>query len=256
MANLSQPDLAALRRLLAQPGHPRSMPPLRLDEAINRLLPGGGLARGALHEVAGGGAEIEHAAAAVLFVATILAGQARTEPIPVLWVAARNAIHAPALAGAGLHPDRVIYAEASRPAAVLLAMEDALGHSGLAGVVGELAGRLSLTASRRLQLAAEASGTVAFLLRRSNRFDDPAFAEPCAAVTRWRVESLPSAPPLPAQPAVRGLGRARWRLDLLRCRGGNPATWIVEAPDAQGRLGVPADLADRPAASQRLRGAA
>jgi protein ImuA len=248
-------SLAALRRLVAEPvPGPDRLPPIRLGAAIDRALPGGGLARGGLHEVAGAGPEVEHAASACLFVAAALAdavahaGAEAGAPGVVLWVAPGTGVYPPALAAAGLHPDRVIYAEAGRPAGVLLAMEDALRHAGLAGVVGELSGRLSLTASRRLQLAAEASGVPAFLLRRSRRFDDPALAEPCAAVTRWRLTSLPSAPPLPEAPWVRGLGRSRWRLDLIRCRGAEPATWMVEAPDAQGRLGVPAPFSDRPAA--------
>lgn len=222
-------------------------PPAHDDDAFRADL-----FRNGLHEVADSGPQVEHAAASCLFVAAILAARVG----PVLWILPRADVHPPALAGVGLHPDRVIYAEARRPAAVLLAMEDSLRHGGLAGVVGELSGRLSLTASRRLQLAAESSGTAAFLLRRSRRFDDPVLAEPCAALTRWRIASLPSSPPLPEAPDVPGLGRARWRLDLIRRRGGLPATWILEAPDAQGRLGVPADLADRPAATQPSRRAA
>ena len=66
-------------------------------------------------------------------------------------------------------PDRVIYAEAGKAATALLAMEEGLRHAGLAGVVGELSGRLTLTASRRLQLAAEQSGVTCFVLRRSRR---------------------------------------------------------------------------------------
>ena len=65
-------------------------------------------------------------------------------------------------------------AEAGDAASVLLVMEEGLRHRGLAGVVGEVSGRMTLTASRRLQLAAEASGVVAFVLRRSRRHDDPA----------------------------------------------------------------------------------
>ncbi len=55
-------------------------------------------------------------------------------------------------------------------------------QAGLAGVVGETSARVTLTASRRLQLAAETSGVPAFLLRRSRTFDDPRLSEPNAAV--------------------------------------------------------------------------
>ena len=209
--------------------------------AIDGHLPGGGLAAGALHEVSGDGPDVEHGAAAALLLAGLLA-QRRG---PVLWAVMRHDLFAPALAAAGLHPDRVVFAEAGRGG--LLVMEEALRHPGLAGVVGEV-GQLGLTASRRLQLAAEGSGVTAFALRRFRQAADPALAEPNAAMTRWRVAVLPSPPPLPHAPNTPGLARARWRLDLVRCRGGAPATWIVEACDAQGRLALVTNLPHRSAA--------
>ncbi len=217
--------------------------------AIDARLPWRGLPAGALHEVAGRGPDIEHAAAAAQLVAGVLARLAGI----VVWAFEHRDLFAPGLAGVGLHPDRVIYAEAGRPRAVLLVMEEALRLRGLAGVVGELDGRLTLAASRRLQLAAEASGIIAFVLRRSRQRDAPALSEPSAAVTSWRVAARPSGPPVPHAPDTPGLGRARWRLDLTRCRGGEPYSWIVEACDAQGRLGLVADLADRPAAAPARR---
>ena len=208
--------------------------------AIDSHLPGGGLLTGALHEVAGEGADLEHGAAASLLLAGLLARRRG----PVLWAVMRADLFAPALQAAGLHPDRVVFAEAGP--AVLLVMEEALRHPGLAGVVGEV-GKMGLTASRRLQLAAEASGVTAFALRRFRQASDPALAEPNAAVTRWRVAALPSPPPLAHAPEVPGLARARWQLDLVRCRGGAPATWTVEACDAQGRLSLASDISHRQA---------
>ncbi len=212
--------------------------------AIDSHLPAGGLLAGALHEAAGEGVDLEHGAAAALLLAGLLARRRG----PVLWAVARADVFAPGLAAAGLHPDRVVFAEAGRD--VLLVMEEALRHPGLAGVVGEV-GALGLTASRRLQLAAEGSGIPAFALRRFREASNPALHEPNAAATRWRVAALPSPPPLAHAPGVPGLARARWRLDLVRCRGGAPATWIVEACDATGRLALATDVADRPAAPQR-----
>ncbi len=209
--------------------------------ALDRALPGGGLALGALHEIAGIGTEVEHGAAAALFIAGMFARLRG----PVLWATQRPDLFAPALAGAGLHPERVIYAEAGK--AVLPVMEEALRQPGLAGVVGEVEGRFGLTASRRLQLAAEQSGTIAFALRRSRAFQNPALSEPSASVTRWRIASLPSPPPILHAPETPGLSRARWRLDLVRCRGGEPSSWIVEACDAKGRLALATEFADRPA---------
>ncbi len=264
-------DLRSRIARLARDPARRRAPAIRFGlPALDRHLPDGGLAIGALHEAAGTGPDTEHAAAAALFAAGALARLRG----PVLWVLTRDDLFAPALAGVGLHPDRLILAEAGKQ--VLSVMEEGLRHPGLAGVVGELDGRLTLTASRRLQLAAEASGVTAIVLRRSRRqnpfrahshdpsrahshdlsrahsHDDPILAEPNAAVTRWRLAALPSAPPLPrpllGAPDVPGLGRARWRLELLRCRGGDPATWIVEACDATGHLALVAELSDRSAA--------
>ena len=216
--------------------------------AIDDLLPGQGL-QSALHEAAGGGAETEHGAAAALFLAGILARQKGT----ILWVQERSDLFAPALAGVGLPPERVIYLQAGRH--VLAAMEEGLRSTGLAGVVAETTARVTLTASRRLHLAAEAAGTPGFLLRRSRSVDDPRLAEMNAAVTRWRITSLPSPPPVLRAPDVPGLARAVWRLDLIRCRGGEPATWIVEACDAQGHLRLVSDVSDRSIAEDRRRAA-
>src|ERR1051325_3522352 len=75
---------------------------------IDAKLPQGGLILAALHEIAGGGLGALHGAAAALFVAGILA---RIDG-SVLWCLRARDLFAPALAGAGLHPDRVIFAEA------------------------------------------------------------------------------------------------------------------------------------------------
>jgi protein ImuA len=236
--------IASLRAQIARIGHydaPRTARTIPFGiEDIDRF---GGLLMGSLHEVAGAGPDTEHGAAAALFLAGVLA---RMEG-PVLWVQQRPDLFAPGLACAGLHPARVVFAEAGKD--VLAAMEEGLAHPGLAAVVGEYTGRLSLVASRRLQLGAEKSGVMAALLRRSRIFNDPELAAPSAAVTRWRIAALPSDPPLPHAPSVPGLGRALWRLELTHCRGGEaePGSWIVEACDATGRLALVANLAHRSA---------
>jgi protein ImuA len=195
---------------------------------------------GALHEVLGS-AELCDDAAATIFLAGILA---RVEG-PVFWCLRWRDLFAPALDLAGLHPDRVIHVEAGSDTSVLLAMEECLRHPGLAGVVGEVA-KLSTTASKRLQLAAESSGSTAFVFRRGARVDEQ--AEGTAAVTRWRVMAAPSIPL-----GIPGLGRPRWEVQLERVRGGEPKSWIVEACDAQGRLALPAQLVDRPASAEERR---
>ncbi len=209
---------------------------------LDACLPSQGLALGAVHELFAGGPAVEHGAAPALFAAGVLARCSG----PVLWIAARGDLYPPALARAGLDPARMVLVRTRHGA--LRAMEESLRHPGLAGVVCEHEGRLDLTASRRLQLAAEAAGVLGFVLRRSQCFDDLALTAPPAAATRWRITSLLSPPPLPHAPDVPGLGPALWRLELLRCQGAAAASLVVECPDAQGRLAVPVRLADGPLA--------
>lgn len=217
--------------------------------AIDQHLPEGGLLLGAVHELQAVGPDVETCAAPAVFAAGALARRSGS----VVWIGRRGGVFAHGLLQAGLDPRRVVFVDAG--GTVLLAMKEALRHPDVAGVVCELDGKLDLVASRRLQLAAEGAQALGFLLRRSRRFDDPALRQPSAATTRWRVGALPSPPALAHAPDVAGLHRPLWRLDLMRCRGGEPASWTVEGCDAQGRLAVAAVLADRAAAPSRFRAA-
>jgi len=223
-------------------GASRAHLPFGLDP-VDRRLQGGGLATAALHEVTGERPAPGDEAAAWLFVAGIAA---RRDPAtPVLWAVRHRDLFAPGLAQAGLGPDRLLFAECGCDEDVLAVMEEGLRHGGLAAVVGEV-GWASMAATRRLQLGAEDRGTTAFMLRRWRRSGEDPFALPSAAVTRWRIGSVPSA----ALP-VPGVGRARWRVGLVRQRGGKPCEWIVESPDVEGRLALPAPSSHRPAAADR-----
>src|SRR5262249_1546770 len=97
--------------------------------AIDERPPEGGRALGALHEVAGGGDGAVGGAAAALFAAGIAS---RTKG-RVLWCVTRQDLFAPALALAGLAPDRVIYVEAGDEKSVLACFEEGLRHGGLNG---------------------------------------------------------------------------------------------------------------------------
>jgi protein ImuA len=225
--------------------------------AIDRVLPGGGLARGALHEILGTGGDEEDGALAAAFAACILgrlgphpnspplAGEGRGGGT-VLWCLPRSDLYGPGLAANGLDPARLVLVRASHDSEILWAMEEGLRAPGIVAVVGEV-GTLAAVASRRLQLAAERSGITAFLLRRWRDGGQAARerALPNAAVTRWRIAALPSQP----QRGEPGVGRPQWRVELLRCRGGEPACWEVEEADATGHVSLAAMLADRPAAS-------
>lgn len=206
--------------------------------AIDERLASQGLAASALHEIGGESAAYADDAAATLFVAGIAARSGGKAP--VLWISRKADLFAPALPQVGLPPSRLIEVHAPVRDDGLAVAEEALRHGGLGAVVVE-AGRIGMTATRRLQLAAEEGGTMALLLRRwRSPLQDP-LDEPSAAMTRWRIGAAPSMP-LP----VAGVGRPRWTVSLVRQRGGEPWTWLMEGCDAQGRLALPALSRDRP----------
>ncbi|WP_231639347.1 ImuA family protein [Sphingomonas profundi] len=233
-------------------GAARAVLPFGL-ETLDARLADGGLATGGLHEIAGATCAIADDAAATLFVAGIAAraGGARAN---MLWAFGRRDLFAPGLAQAGLGPNRLIHAEAGRDPDILAVMEEGLRHGGLCAVIGEV-GRIGMTATRRLQLAAEEGGTIALLLRRwrprSSAADADPLTEPSAATTRWRIACAPSEP-LP----VPGVGRPRWHVDLVRQRGGEPFSCILGGCDAEGRLALPTESRDRSPAPRRRRRAA
>lgn len=210
-------------------------------EAVDSRLADAGLRLDALHEVAAAGAGMAEDCAATLF----MAGIAARAWGPVLWVVRRRDLFAPGLAQAGLDAKRLIYAEAKDDAELLAVMEEGLRHRGLGAVIGE-AKRADMTATRRLQLAAEGGRTIVLLMKRHAREGQDPIGTPSAAVTRWRIGCAPSTP-LP----VEGVGRARWRVELARQKGGEGFTRILEACDATGRCALPARLADRPASAGR-----
>lgn len=204
---------------------------------MDERLPGGGLAYGAIHEIAGGGAGTVDGAAAALFAG----GIAARSKGKVLWCLTRPDLFAPALSQAGLHPDRVIFCEADKEEDVLASMEEGLSFGGLAAVVGELV-RLPMTASRRLQLAAEKTGTMGLVVRRWRRQTEASdFGNPTASTTRWRISVLPSEP-IPTA----GVGRARWLAELMRVKAGESAEFEIGACDAKGRVCLLPVSRDRP----------
>ena len=220
-------------------------------DLLDAHLPGGGLPLGALHEIEGGRAEWDDGAATgfcVGLLARLLAtgsesgnGRGRDSK-PVLWVSPWRDLYAPGLKAFGLDPGRLIQVRAGAATEVLWAMEEGLRCTRLAAVVGELDG-LDRGPGRRLQLAAEAGGVTALVLRRGLRPARPARAGASAAVTRWRVEAEPF-----AGRADQSSERPRWRVELLRCRGAAPGQWCLEWDDAAGGFAVAAALRDRPSA--------
>jgi protein ImuA len=162
----------------------------------------------------------------------------------VLWAVARRDLFAPGLAQAGLTPDRLLYAQCRDDAEILAVMEEGVRHGSLAAVTGEV-GRADMAATRRLQLAAEESGTPVLLLRRWRGTGVDPLAASSAACTRWRIGCAPSSPLQFGIDPFDGIGRPCWRVALVRQRGGPPHDWLLEAPDAEACFALPAPIGDR-----------
>ena len=220
--------------------------------AIDAHLPAGGVAKGALHEVFASDAGIATAFCA------LLAGRLakHTENHAILWCERpwaldAGALYGPALLQFGIDPALMILVRPRRDADALWAMEEGLRCGRVAAVIGEIT-NISLTASRRLQLAAEETGGTALMLR--PKTDKPS---PSAAVTRWRLDAVvhENGKISPAtkendntqtQFAPTGLGTARWSVELFRCRGGTPANWMMEWNDETGNFSLAAQICNRP----------
>lgn len=227
-------------RTIATPVTDYRVLPFGVD-AIDSRLGAGGLRAGALHEASARSVAMVDDAATTLFLAGIAAREAAEANGPVLWASCRSDLYAPGLAQAGLPSSSVIYAQPRDDAALLAVIEDAV-RDGTPSVVVAEATRVSMVATRRLQLvAAEADMPVLLLRRRRARDQDP-LNEPSAAWTRWRIGAAPS-----ERLSVAGVGRPRWSVELARQRGGASFSLIVEGSDETGRLAVPAELGHRAA---------
>src|ERR1700724_122816 len=93
-------------------------------EGIDRALPGGGLALGALHEIMGAGADEEDGAAAAGFAAGIAGRLSAVDSLQkqrdtagsgtVLWCLKQRDLYGPGLAAHGLDPARIALVRAAR----------------------------------------------------------------------------------------------------------------------------------------------
>ena len=179
----------------------------------------GGLARAAVHEVF---AEGHQGAAATGFVAG-LAGRITTRK-PLVWVRQDFAeIESGALSMSGfcefgLDPRLIVTVRATDAETALRATADALACDAVGAVVLEVWGetrQLDLVASRKLTLAAQASGVTALLLRVA------AAPAPSTAETRWIVRAAHS-------PPAEGWGAPVFDASLVRNRHGPVGRWIME----------------------------
>jgi len=188
---------------------------------IDSVTPWSGLARSGIHELIGDQAAIPG------LLAALLGRQKGLEH--VIWVSPEANLFAPGLAQLGLDHHKLMIAWARRADDRLWATEEALKDLPRGAVIAEVESP-GLTETRRLQLAAEASGSIGFLVRRDR--------QPSAALTRWLVEPARSRQCSPA-----------WKLTLERCRGAETAcmSWFLEFDYAAVSLRLAAPMAHRQA---------
>jgi protein ImuA len=178
----------------------------RVDSAL-----GGGLALAGCHEIYGPAAT---PLALMLALASARAG-------PILWLADRQGddgrLYGAGLAELGGDPGRLWLVQAGGAVPMLRAAAEAQRCAALACLVIEAgsASAVDLTVTRRLQLAAAASGVFTLLLRAGP-------PRPSAALTRWRAAHAPS-----RRLAGNAPGPPRLVLSLERQRGG-PADMTQE----------------------------
>lgn len=188
---------------------------------IDSIL-GGGLAFGAIHELAP--ALPIHVGATQGF-AVALAALTRGS---VLWVETdfarmeNGAPYGPGLALQGLDPDRLVMLAVPRATDVLWAMEEALRSRAVTiviGMIGNVPDDRTLdegTATRRLSLTAREAHGFGLLLR--HRPSEAA----SAAATRWQIAAAPG-----VQDQFGGIGRTTFSLVLTKNRRGPCGRWLV-----------------------------
>ena len=182
----------------------------------------GGLALAAVHEVF---AEGRQSASATGFIAG-LTGRV-TARRPLVWIRQdfaeieSGALSMAGLAELGLDPRRVVTVRAADVDAALRTAADALACDAVGVVVLEVWGearQLDLVASRKLTLAAQASGVTGLLLRVA------AQPQPSTAETRWIMRAAHS-PPASVGSAW---GAPVFDAQLVRNRHGPVGRWIME----------------------------
>lgn len=200
---------------------------------LDRHLPAGGLAFGAVHEIAP--AEEADLPAAFGFLAALLGRMPGRTPLLLVLASRRLARlgspHGHGLAALGLDPARLTLVEAADETEALWATEEAVRARGPAAVASALDGRLDLKTCQRLLHAAREAGTPLFLLR-------PAGAPVATAATRWHIAAAPG--------GEDGFGMRtgwRWHTALVRCRNGRPGDWMLEFDHATHRFRLAAGLA-------------
>jgi len=222
----------ALRQVIAdiERGHAQSGRPRLVATgfpAVDQDLPDGGLASGAVHEISG---PLAHGFAARIL--SQLAG-------PVLWFRPQKEkalLYAPTLQAMGCRVEHWFIAYTPTPRDLLWGLEEGLRSGAVDAVVGEPETALTMTASRRLQLAAERGKTLGLILTgqqpgvhqsvgQLSPYQSVGQLSPSTLTSRWHISPAPSSDPA---------GLARWQIHLLKLRNASAASWSVDAEPGKG----------------------
>jgi len=192
--------------------------------ALDEALPGGGWARGAVTELL---CESPGIGELSLLLPTLRALTAERRWVAL--VAPPHVPYAPALANAGIALERLLVVQCDGDTNALWAAELLLRE----GVVSALAlwvERTTPTRQRRLQLAAATGDALAFVYRSSEAREEHS--------------------PVSARLALSMKG-GKLELDILKLRGGRPATVLLDPATFDDAQGAEWPLAQNPAATAR-----
>jgi len=198
-----------------------------LDAAL-----GGGFSAAAIHELIA-----SEAGAAVRTVALRAAARAASSGRWIIVIDPDRDLYPPALPAQGVPLDRLIVVRAPRTGDAVWVTEQVLRCRAVAAVVVPMRA-IDAYISRRLQLAAEAGGTLGLILRREARGG--------ATFAASRIHCEPRAGPN---------GTRHLRITLLKLRDGRlREPFVVEVPDAADSVSVHAAFADATRAARRRLG--
>jgi protein ImuA len=240
----ANPALETLRKQIAglEEAPRRFSQTIPVAELVDRWLPYGGLPTGCIHEVKG------TSLASVMAISSILSARIASARLVkdqgnIIYIAPDHTDYPLGLLPYGVRLGQILHIHARRAQHRVWAAMESLRCPQVSAVVAWV-DALDLTESRRLQLAAEASGATGFLLGISTA---TCIAAP---ITRWMISSSRGG-------AGHRLDEPVWDLHLLYCRGGRPGKWTLQWRGQKLRtvLPQPAQQAkDQPAKYEALAG--
>lgn len=203
-------------------------------EALDQCLPDGGYAPGSVIEYL---RAMPGCGASTLALTAAGVAMKATDGFVVI-IDTQHNIYPPALASWGIDLDKVVLVRPQSDVDALWAVDQSLRTPAVAAVVADVE-RIDDRAARRMQLAAEQGGGLAFLLRPASARRGPSWAD-----IQWMVRGLPTRDASPTQNVARTQGSysgsypgsysgdasidqdRRLQVQLVRVRGGKAGATV------------------------------